>query len=282
MGNGQWAFVPCTYSCALCLVPCACSYAFSFLFFRPFFGFPREFVCISTADDLSWFGAVAGSYYASEFSFGLSRDMRDDALHFRLGYERSLDATWLRHLSGEKEHVAASEKLLSTSHVKNSARIYLGCHLKRHARGDIRLDKPGDDFHARTLGGKDEMDAHGAAHLGEAHDSRFKLARIGGHYIGELVYNEDDVGHGFGQRFLALSVFSSRGLDGGCHDIGMVGGDVTNLFSFKDTVSAFHFLPEPLHREYRFLRVGDYRREKMGDGVVGRQLDSLRVDHNKA
>src|SRR3989338_8372701 len=179
MGNGQWALVPCAYSCALCLVPCACSYAFFFLLIyqgREYGVCPASFsgFCLSSKSEI---------YFASEFSFGLSRDMRDDALHFRLGYERSLDATWLRHLSGEKEHVAASEKLLSTSHVKNSARIYLGCHLKRHARGDIRLDKPGDDFHARTLGGKDEMDVHGAAHLGEAHDSRFKLARIGGHYI---------------------------------------------------------------------------------------------------
>ena len=50
----------------------------------------------------------------------------------------------------------------------------------------------------------------------------------------------------------------------------------------KHLVALHHLIDRPLQRARGLFRVGDDRNEQMRDAVVGRKLDHLRVDHDKA
>ena len=60
--------------------------------------------------------------------------------------------------------------------------------------GTLALIMPGDDVHARALGGEHEVDADRARLLGDADDRVLDVGRRDHHQVGELVDHAQDVG----------------------------------------------------------------------------------------
>ena len=77
--------------------------------------------------------------------------------------------------------------------------------LKGDAARDVRLDDAGDDVGARRLRGDDEVNAGRARHLRDARDRAFHVGRRGLHQVGQLVDDDDDVGHVFGNDDVVIA-----------------------------------------------------------------------------
>ena len=90
---------------------------------------------------------------------------------------------------------------------------------ERHAAGEVRLDRAGQDVDRRPLGGDDEVDADGARHLRQARDRGFDVGRRDHHQVGELVDDDDVVRQRLqvrgGDRRIAFSESDSRFLVSG-------------------------------------------------------------------
>ena len=112
------------------------------------------------------------------------------------------------------------------------------------------------------------MHARGAPHLCHAADRLFDLFRRHEHQIRQLVDDHDDARQLF-KRFVRF-----RHL--------IVGGKILHIMLGKHLVALHHLVDRPLQRARSLFRVGDDRNEQMRDAVVGRKLDHLRVDHDKA
>ena len=65
-----------------------------------------------------------------------------------------------------------------------------------------------------------------------------------------------------------------------CH-LGIVIGNIFDLFFGHEGVAAFHFADCPFHGAEGLLGLGDNRREKMRDVLVLGHLDLLRVDDDE-
>ncbi len=61
----------------------------------------------------------------------------------------------------------------------------------------------------------------------------------------------------------------------------MVGVDIAHCLSFKDVVTALHFLSRPLKRHDALLRICNNRGEEVGNTVIERKFDALRVHHDQ-
>ena len=112
------------------------------------------------------------------------------------------------------------------------------------------------------------MHTRGAAHLCHAADRLFDLLRRDEHQVGQLVDDDDDARQLF-ERFVRF-----RHL--------IVGGKVLDVVLGEHLVALHHLVHGPLQRTRGLLRVGDDGDEQVWDAVVGRKLDHLRVDHDKA
>ncbi len=82
------------------------------------------------------------------------------------------------------------------------------------AAGDIGFDDAGDHVGARGLGCDDHVDTGGARFLRDACDGGFDVGWGGLHEVGQLVHDDDDVGHPFGdvQRVLVARHSDGRGI----------------------------------------------------------------------
>jgi hypothetical protein len=102
------------------------------------------------------------------------------------------------------EHVAHAQKLLGPHLAQDGAAVDLGRDLEADPRGEVRLDRAGDDIDRRALRGHDEVDAGGARHLRQALDAGLDLLAGDHHQVGHLVDDDDDEGHLLGREFLGL------------------------------------------------------------------------------
>ncbi len=101
---------------------------------------------------------------------------------------------------------------------------------------------------------KDKVDADGTAHLCQAHDAALELARVGLHDVGELVDDDDDVGHRFRHLFSFATVILCCLFECRLDDVFVIGRDVAHFFGLEDVVAAIHFFGEPFEGEDRLLR----------------------------
>ena len=100
----------------------------------------------------------------------LGLDRIHDGLHLFIRDEAALHALRLALSERSKEHIALADELFRARRVENDARFHGGRDRKGNARRDIGLHQAGDDVRGRTLGGNDEVDAGGAAHLRDTAD----------------------------------------------------------------------------------------------------------------
>ena len=184
----------------------------------------------------------------------------------------------------------------------------LAAHLKGDARGDVRLDDPGDHIHARPLRGHDAMNARGPRHLRDAGDGHLHVRRRHEHQVRQFVDDDDDVaeflrdddvvlprdddflvhldGEAFGARldFFLLRHEGQLGLllrQGLVFRARIEGGDVADADFGENLVALFHLVDDPAQREDDLLRIGDHGHDEVRQGVVLLQLDDFRIDHHE-
>ena len=89
--------------------------------------------------------------------------------------------------------------------------------------------------------GHDQMNAHGAGHLGQPDDAAFNLFAAGGHQIGQLVNDDDNIGHGVQILFFIFD----RGLGAAGIDLAIVLADVPGFGLSQNFETSLHFLDQP-------------------------------------
>src|ERR1035437_5074550 len=119
------------------------------------------------------------------------------------------------------------------------------------------------------------MDTDGTTHLSETDDRRLKFARIAVHDVSEFIDEDGDVRHSLRYIFTTLLL---RRLEYGR----VVRLDIADFLRFEDIVAPFHFFPGPFECKNSFLRIGDDRREEVGNTVVRGEFDAFRIDHDEA
>src|SRR3989338_5082311 len=126
------------------------------------------------------------------------------------------------------------------------------------------------------------MYADCAAHLSEAHHRGLELARVGGHNVSNLVYHDDDVGHGL-RHLLALLkpaplfyFFQRRG-----QNVLMIRLDVAHTMLFQNIVAALHFFARPAQGHDGLFSIRNNRGQQVGEAAVQGELHAFGVYHNK-
>src|SRR5262249_40365120 len=152
----------------------------------------------------------------------------DDVVDVLVFDEGALDALRFGRVGGHEEHVAAAEEAFGAGHVEDDAAVGQRGNGEGDAGGDVRLDQAGQDVDRGPLGGDDQVDAGGAAHLGEAAEEGFDLVGGGHHQVGELVEDDDEVGDALGGRFVG--------------DLELVAFEVADRVLGEDVVAALHLL----------------------------------------
>jgi hypothetical protein len=71
-------------------------------------------------------------------------------------------------------------------------------------------------------------------------------------------------------------------LGGGFLGLLVEAGDVAHAHLRHDLVAALHLAHDPFEGEHGLLRIGDDRGEEVGDALVDREFEHLRVDHDEA
>ena len=162
-----------------------------------------------------------------------------------------------------EEHVAPAEELFGPGVVEDGPAVDLGRHRECDARRDVGFDQAGDDVDRGPLRGDDQVDPHGAGHLGQPADDFFEVRRRDHHQIRQFVDDDDDVGE------RAVRVLRVERLD------------VPNAVGGEQRVAGFHLLDRPAELGPGLPRAGHHGAEQVRDAVVVRQFDPLGIDHQK-
>ncbi len=178
----------------------------------------------------------------------------------------ALDAHGERVPRRGEEHVALAEELLGAHGVDDDPGVELVGHHEGDAGRDVGLDEAGDHVDGGPLRGEHHVDAHGARHGGEPRQGGLQLLARGGHEVGELVDDDDDVGQALDPLLLRLLV---------------EGADVAHAQGVQERVAPLHLRDAVLQRLEGLLRVRDHGGEQVGAAVVELQLDDLRIDEEK-
>ena len=123
------------------------------------------------------------------------------------------------------------------------------------------------------------MDADGPALLRQPDDVLLDLLAGGHHHVGDLVGDHDDERHRRGDRRRLLVGLRADPLDELVAAQRVVAGEVADAHLRQEGVALLHLLHRPGKDRLRLLHVGDDRVHEMGERLVRRQLDHLRVDH---
>ena len=111
------------------------------------------------------------------------------------------------------------------------------------------------------------MHAGGTAHLSHPTDGLLHLLGRHQHQVGQLVNDDDYLGHGV-HPLLSLGPL-------------VVGGELPHPGLRKQAVPLHHLRHRPLEGAGGLLGVGHHRDQQMGDAVVSPQLHHLGVHHNQ-
>lgn len=156
--------------------------------------------------------------------------------------------------------------------VQNDARVDTGSDRKADAVGDIRLDKTGHNVGRRTLRSHDHMDTGGATKLRDSDDGGLDVLARNHHEVGELVDNDDQIGH-LGWRVVVMVEFA-----GGL--LLVEGSDLTNANTLEDLKATLHLGNRPLQRARGLFGLGHHGHVQVRQTVIGRELDALGIDHD--
>src|SRR5947208_10000087 len=161
-----------------------------------------------------------------------------------------------------EEHVPFTQQLLGAHLVQDSAGINFLGYAKGDARREVGLNNSGNDIDGGSLSGHDQVDAHGASHLGEPHDGIFNILGSHHHQIRQFVNDDDDKGERllfgiffFREQFQIFRFFHQ----------GIILLDVPNPDGGQQLIATFHFIGGPLQGIGGAFRFGDNRRQQVGN-----------------
>ena len=217
-------------------------------------------VVVVAHDDTAFTGDLDGltQNFVVVCGWGLEAKEIGDAEDFFICNPGTLDATRFAHAWSHEEHVAFAEEFFSADLVEDGAGVDLLGDGESDAGGDIGFNEAGDDVDGWALGGEDEVDSGGAAFLGEADDESFDVAGGGHHEVGELVDNEEDVGHfTVGGRFGFAGFVGNGDFAAGFSDFRVVVADVFDFFLREKRVATLHFVDGPFEGADGFFGLGD-------------------------
>ena len=197
---------------------------------------------------------------------------------------------------GHVEHVAHAQKLLGPLLAQNGAAVDLGRHLKADPRGEIGLDRAGDDIDRGALRGHDEVDAARPRHLRKALDAGLDLLARDHHQVGHLVDDHHDIGHPLGREFIGLEHrLAGLVIESGLHrarehlallqrliDARVIAVDVAHAHLRHLAIAVLHLGHHPFERDHGLFRVGHHRRQQMRNAVIDAEFQHLGVDHDEA
>ena len=211
--------------------------------------------------------------------------------------EGALDSLRLALAGRQEEHVAVAEQRFGAVAVEDGPAVHLGGDPEGDPTREIRLDKAGDDVHRGPLGGEDEVDPDGAGLLRQHRERGLHLRRHGHHEVGELVHDD----HQMGKASLAVHLVRRRrgrrrfGLRADRRErrrrtrrmperlpvvqLPVEVGEVAGAVGVQLLIAAVHLVHRPLEHPRGLVVVGDHRMPEVRQGVVHRQLDHFRIDH---
>src|SRR5437870_1108328 len=206
--------------------------------------------------------------------------------------ERTLDAHQLALAGRQEQHVAVAEQCLGAVLVEDGPAVDLGRNAEPDAAGEVRLDQPGDDVHRRALRGENQVEPDGARLLRQRRERRLHFVLHRHHQVRHLVHDHHDVRqHAFGVLGVERQLLLDSRLGGQrlalplqrlpLAHLAVEVGDVARVVGVEQLVAALHLAHRPLERGRGLLVVGHHGVPQMGQRVVHRQLDHLRVDHQE-
>ncbi len=110
-----------------------------------------------------------------------------------------------------------------------------------------RLDEAGHDVGARALRGHDEVDTRRTAELRDANDARLDILPGDHHEVGELVDDDDEVGHLGGRIVVMIELAGSL--------LFVEGRDLADADALEDLEAALHLGHRPLQSARRRGRI---------------------------
>ena len=164
--------------------------------------------------------------------------------------------------------------------VEDDAAVHAAADFHAHAAGHVRLDQARDHVGLRTLGGQDQVDAHGAGFLCDADDAGLDLF-VGHHQVGEFVDDEDQVRHLLGDAGGVGVVFDFQAVFDFVPAQVVVGADVAHAHFSQQLVALVHLGDGPLENLSGFVHLGHHRAHQVGDGFEHTHLDHLGVDQHQ-
>ena len=211
-------------------------------------------------------------------------------MNFAVPDECPMDAVRQRGARRQVQHIAMTQQLLSTHLVQDGARIHTRGDLESHPRRNVGLDQAGNDIHRRPLGGQHQVNSGRPCLLRQAGDQFFDFFADDHHHVGKLVNHNNDKRKSTELRCSLVSIRKFRLPQGveqrfsfvrGILDFLVVTGQVTHAQRCHQTVAPIHFHYAPAQGISRFLHVCDNRGQQVGDALVYRQLEHLRVYHHQ-
>ena len=118
------------------------------------------------------------------------------------------------------------------------------------------------------------MDTGSAAELSDTHNRGLDVLARDHHEVGELVDDDDEIGHL--SRRVVVVIECARGL------LLVEGRYLSHAHALEDLESALHLGHSPLQCTRSLLGFGDDGHVEVRQAVVSSKLDALRVDHDEA
>jgi hypothetical protein len=125
---------------------------------------------------------------------------------------------------------------------------------------------------------EDQVDAHGARHLGQSRDRLLDLVARHHHQVRELVDHDHDERQRSRRVALERRVLHLQHLP----HVAVELVDVPHAERRQRLVALLHLVHGPPERIRRLLRVHHDRRQEVRDALVHAQLESLRIDHDQS
>ena len=176
-------------------------------------------------------------------------------------------ALQLRAAGAAEEHVALTEQRLGPALVEDHPRVGLRGDGEGDPRGDVDLDRAGDDVGRGPLRRQHQVDPGRARLLRQADDRVLDFGRGDHHQVRELVDHAEDVR----QRRVAVLLAVAVEL-----------AEVAAAGLAHDPVAGLHLADQVGEDVGGQARRGDHRRQQVRHVLVVVELDLLRVDQDQA
>ena len=213
--------------------------------------------------------------------------------------EGALDPHRLALAGRQEQHVAVPQQGLGAVLIQDRPAVHLRGDSERDPAREVGFDEPGQHVHGGTLGGENQMDPDRPGFLGQHGQRRFHFGGHRHHQVGQLIHHDHDIGHHAlgvllrGRRLGCGGLrLSGQVLQGGpllnriperlpFVDLPVEVGDVAGAVGVEQLVAPVHLVHRPLEDPGGVIVVGDDLVTEMGQVVVHREFDHLRIHHQK-